>query len=305
MQIKTENVSSIKPFLKGLELPLDESHKGQNGRLLIIGGSTLFHSASIWAAEIASHFSDMVHYSSTEENNEIIVSLKKKFQNGMVVNQKHLIDYVKEDDTVLIGPGMVRTKIANNKSQIANNKFEEILKIEDEGMFTYHLTKYFIESFPEKKFVFDAGALQMMDKNWLLRLKTVPILTPHQKEFEKLFGINLLGKSISEKKRIVKETAKAYSCVIILKAVVDFVSDGFQDYIVEGGNQGLTKGGTGDILAGLAASFYSHGQVMSAAVTASFLLKKTADELFAEKGYWYNIDDLIEMIPETFKKMIL
>jgi NAD(P)H-hydrate repair Nnr-like enzyme with NAD(P)H-hydrate dehydratase domain len=44
---------------------------------------------------------------------------------------------------------------------------------------------------------------------------------------------------------------------------------------------------------------------MSAAVTASFLLKKTADELFAEKGYWYNIDDLIEMIPETFKKMIL
>ena len=88
------------------------SHKGQNGRVLIIGGSSLFHSSSIWAAEIASYFVDIVHYSSTKENNEIFLSLKKKFRNGIVVEQKDLDEYVKEDDAILVGPGMLRKNIS-------------------------------------------------------------------------------------------------------------------------------------------------------------------------------------------------
>src|SRR3990167_5420789 len=143
MFIKTSDTKSIKPYLKEIFLPKPNSHKGQNGKVLIIGGSSLFHAASIWAAEIASHFVDMVHYSSTKENNEIFLSLKKKFRNGIVIPQKHILEYVEEDDVILIGPGMVRGKITNYELRITN--FSDIIKIKDEATYTYYLTKHLLE----------------------------------------------------------------------------------------------------------------------------------------------------------------
>ena len=85
MLIKTSDSKLVKSFLSKLSLPKPNSHKGQNGRVLIIGGSSLFHSASLWAAEVASHFCDMVHYSSTEENQKIFlptIFLEKTFFGG-------------------------------------------------------------------------------------------------------------------------------------------------------------------------------------------------------------------------------
>jgi NAD(P)H-hydrate epimerase len=76
-----------------------------NGKVLIIGGSTLFHSASLWAAEIASYFVDMVHYSSTVENNEIFLKLKTIFRSGIIVHRKDLLHYVQEDDAILFRAG--------------------------------------------------------------------------------------------------------------------------------------------------------------------------------------------------------
>ena len=55
--------------LKTLYVPPPDSHKGQNGKLLVIGGSHLFHAASLWALTVASRIVDLVHYSSVPENN--------------------------------------------------------------------------------------------------------------------------------------------------------------------------------------------------------------------------------------------
>jgi len=303
MLIKTSDINSIKPFLNKLTLPKANSHKGQNGKVLIIGGSSLFHSASIWAAEVASHFVDMVHYSSTKENNEIFISLKKKFRNGMVVPQRDVPEYVEEDDVILIGPGMVRGTISS-KFKVQSSKFSDILKIKDEATYTYYLTKYLLQKYPYKKFVLDAGALQMTEPEWLLQLKTKVIITPHQGEFTKLFGKSVNQYSVNEKAQIVQEQAKKYNCVILLKAIHDFISDGVRIVVVEGGNPGLTKGGTGDILAGLATSFFAKNQALESCLLSSFILKKTADELFLQKGYWYNINDIIDFIPSVLKNLI-
>jgi NAD(P)H-hydrate epimerase len=282
MLIKTSDDQLVKSFLAKLSFPGANSHKGQNGRALIIGGSSLFHSASLWAAEVASHFCDMVHYSSTVENQEIFLSLKKKFQNGIIVPQDKLKEYVAEDDAILVGSGMVREG--------------------DEAKYTYELTKSLIEDFPEKQFVFDAGALQVMERQWLLKLKKPAVVTPHQKEFETLFGKAVLDLPLVDKIKTVEEMAKKYKTVILLKAITDIVSNGKETYLVEGGNAGLTKGGTGDILAGLTAALSTNNLSLISAVSASILLKKTGDRLFQSKGYWYNITNIIELIPEVLKE---
>ncbi|OGK08392.1 NAD(P)H-hydrate dehydratase [Candidatus Roizmanbacteria bacterium RIFCSPHIGHO2_01_FULL_35_10] len=302
MIIKTSDINSIKPFLKKLTLPKPNSHKGQNGKILIIGGSTLFHSASIWAAEIASHFADMVHYSSTEENNEVFLTLKKKFRNGIIVSNKNILDYVEEDDVILMGPGMVRGKIKNYELRIKN--FSDILKIKDEAEYTYQLAKYLLTNYPNKKFVLDAGALQMMDPKWLTGLKTKAIITPHQGECAKLFGESVVKYSVKQKVEAVQRQAKKYNCVILLKAVDDFISDGEKTFVIKGGNAGLTKGGTGDVLAGLSASFYAKNKPVESCVFASLILKKTAERLFLQKGYWYNITNIIDTIPQVLKNLI-
>ncbi len=284
MLIKTSNNNLVKTFLRKLTLPQPNSHKGQNGRVLIIGGSSLFHSASLWAAEVASHFCDIVHYSSTVENEKIFLSLKKKFRNGMIVPQEKIMEYAKEDDAILVGSGMMREG--------------------KEAKYTFDLTKSLIENFPDKQFVFDAGALQVMEPDWLLKLKTPAIITPHQKEFERLFDVSIHQSNTEEKIKLIQAIAKKYKVIILLKAVLDIISDGKQTYVVEGGNAGLTKGGTGDILAGLTTALSATNLSLMAAISASILLKKTGEKLFQSKGYWYNIDNIIELIPEVLKRSI-
>ena len=91
----------------------------------------------------------------------------------------------------------------------------------------------------------------------------------------------------------------------MLKAIVDILSDGIESYVVEGGNAGLTKGGTGDVLGGLTVSFYAKNDALFSAVAASLLLKATAEELFKGLGYWYNVSDIIKKLPEKFKELRL
>ena len=128
--------------LKNLYRPAVDSHKGQNGKLLIIGGSKLFHSASIWAAEVASRIVDMVFYSSIDENNEIV---KGKFQNGIVVPRNKLDHYIEDADAILIGPGLPR---------------EEGVEEGDDD--TKELTENLLKKYPDKKWVVDGGSLQVI-----------------------------------------------------------------------------------------------------------------------------------------------
>lgn len=282
--IKSTDTESIRPFVNALTIPSPASHKGQNGKLLVVGGSQLFHAASLWAAEVASHFVDMVHYASTEENNEIMHALKVLFRNGIVVPRSSLQEYAQEDDAILIGPGMVRTGA--------------------EAQVTLSLTKELLLAHPEKRFVLDAGALQVMQADWLTSLKEPAIVTPHQMEFAQLFGRDLSNMPLEEKARAVAASARAHNTVVLLKAVVDIISDGTEVYVVEGGNAGLTKGGTGDILAGIVGSFRTKNDPIVSAVLGSYILKRTADHLFQTKGTWYNNSDLIGSVSDVLHSLL-
>jgi NAD(P)H-hydrate epimerase len=297
--------------VKHLALPKADSHKGQNGRLLIIGGSKLFHAASIWSLTVASRIVDLVHYASVEENNTIIHELKKEFRNGIVISRHDIETYIKEDDVILIGPGMMRME--NPKSQIsmtnqtlnAVSSIKDIEKEEDEGVQTYLLTNYLLKKYPEKQWVIDAGALQMLD------LKNIPphaILTPHHQEFSTLVekfqisnNTNTTNNSIDI---LVQDFAKKYNCIVLLKGQKDIASNGKETKLIEGGNVGMTKGGTGDVLAGLIAALACTNDPWQATLAGSYINKTAGDDLFASMGPFFNATDLANQIPLTMKRMI-
>ena len=140
------------------------SHKGQNGKLLIIGGSELFHGASLWALKTASRIVDMVFYLSTDRNQEYANWLNKQLYDFINIRFEDLDDYIKEADTVLLGSGMVRERIKNYKSKIIN---QAVNISRDNFEDTKLVVETLLNRYPEKKWVLDAGALQMMETNCL------------------------------------------------------------------------------------------------------------------------------------------
>lgn len=253
--------------LKSFYVPPTDSHKGQNGRLLIIGGSHLFHAASLWALTVASRIVDLVHYSSVPENNESIQKAKEEFRNGIVVPREDVESYIEEDDCILIGPGMTRDSE------------------------TETLTNTLLKKYPHKQWVIDAGAIQMMDAS-LIPPKA--ILTPHHGEYAQLFG-----------DQDVAAAAKKHRCIVLLKGEKDIASDGKETRVIEGGNAGMTKGGTGDVLAGLIAALACKNDPFLATIAGSFINKKAGDALFEKVGPYFNATDLADQIPYSMKEILI
>lgn len=268
--------------VKKLVLPSRGSHKGQNGRLLIIGGSALFHAASLWALTVASRIVDLVHYSSVPENNMIVANAKDEFRNGIVIPRSDIDAYIEEDDCILIGLGMTRDSE------------------------TETLTNTLLKKYPTKRWVIDAGSLQMMD------ISLIPknaILTPHHGEFAQLWAkyqrVNASAHEASDEEK-VKAFANKYKCIVLLKGDKDIACNAEGECrLIEGGNPGMTKGGTGDVLSGLIAALACKNDPFLATIAGSYINKKAGDALFTKVGPYFNATDLANQIPLTMKSLLL
>jgi len=269
--------------LKKIYIPSSSSHKGQNGKLMVIGGSKLFHAASLWSLKIASRIVDMVFYSSIPQNNEIVQKEKEEFRDGIIVPREKIGEYINESDCILIGPGLPR---------------EDGEEEEDDN--TKSLSENLLKKYPSKKWVIDGGSLQTIDPKYI---PENAILTPHKKEFEKLFSIKLNIEEYEKTAQIVNNFAKKYKCIILLKGEVDIVSDGNKTVLVKGGNAGMTKGGTGDVLAGLIASLYCKNEAFLATLIGSYVNKKAGESLSRKVGFYFNASDLIDEIPRTINSL--
>lgn len=262
--------------LKKLYVPASSSHKGQNGKVMIIAGSILFHAASLWPLQVASRIVDMVFYSSVDENNEIVKKNKQEFRNGIIVPRRKIEDYVQDADCVLIGPGLPREDGAE--------------KGDDD---TKELTERLFKAYPNKKWVVDGGSLQVIRPEVLPK---TAIITPHKKEFETLFKISPTFEN-------AREMAKKYDITILLKGEEDIVADAKNSVVIKGGNQGMTKGGTGDVLSGLVASLYCKNDAFLSASCASYINKKAGENLAEKLGLYFNASDLANEIPVVMKQI--
>jgi len=230
--------------------PSNNSKKGDNGKLMIIGGSIEYHGAPMFSILSARRFVDLIYFYPGEKDSYLINSIKK-IPEPIVV---YSLDKVKEMDAVLFGIGIGNARL--DVRYVLNNS---------------------------KKLVIDGDGLKIIKNN----IPKNCILTPHEGEFKLLFGLK-------GTKENVKKMASKWKCIILKKDPKgDIISDGKKIKVIDGGNSGLTKGGTGDILSGLVAAFFCKNNGFESCVEASKLIKKTADRLKKKFGTNYCSSDLI------------
>ncbi len=264
-------------LLKNLVLPQGGSTKGQNGQVTIVGGSKLFHGAPLLALTAASRFVDMAYFTSPEKSvGEVANSIKSKLFSFIWVPWSEVESYIQKSDAVLIGPGFMRFR----SEKVTE---EERLSCDEACRESAKITERLLKKFPDKKWVIDGGSLQSLNTDWI---PEGSVLTPNKKEYDGLFG-----------KADPQTAAKKYNCIIVFKRPQTAVCSPNECVLIDGGNAGLTKGGTGDVQAGLTVGLLAQNDPFLAASVASFIVKKAADKLFEKVGTAYNADDLAKEIP--------
>lgn len=263
--------------LKKLWRPRPDSDGEDNGQVTIVGGSGLFQGAPLLSAIAASRVVDMVFVATPEDDKEIVnkVEIFSRIRSLIWIDREDMDDYIAKSDAILIGPGMMR--------------YRKVLE-DGGGEETQIITRQLLKKYPNKQWVIDGGSLQIMEPEWIPKHA---ILTTNKREYAYMFGTEP-----------VEKMARKYECVICYKAMVAVVSDGKTTYEVTGGNPGLTKGGTGDTLAGLIVGLVAKNSPVLAAAAGSYILKKTAERLERKVGVNFNADDLAGGIFGALKSLL-
>ena len=253
-----------------------DSHKGNHGHALLIAGSKSKMGAAIIATKACLRSGvGLVTVNIPKKEKDIIFN---SVPEAMIECREGKNNWNKYD-AFAIGPGMGITK-----------KSEKTL--------------LFLVEKINKPIVFDADALTMLAKmqTVLLKLPQKTILTPHPKEFDRLFGNRL----VDEDRRIkATEKAKELGCIIVLKGHQTFITDGEQHYENTTGNSGLAKGGSGDALTGIISAFLAQGyEPMQAALLGVYLHGLAADiTLENQSEESMIITDVIENLGKAFKRI--
>lgn len=152
--------------------------------------------------------------------------------------------------------------------------------------------------------VFDADAITILssEQDILNHLPINSILTPHPKEFDRLFGEHT---SIEDRQKTAHQKAKELNCVIVLKGNKTFITNGIESFINETGNSGLAKGGSGDALTGIIVSLLAQNySTLEAAKLGVYLHGLAADlTLKNQSEESMLISDVLESLGLAFKEI--
>ena len=269
------------------------SHKGNNGRLLVIGGSKDYSGAPAIAGMAAiGAGADLVYVASPQNAAEAIKStspdLIVKSLEGDKLSLKHsdeILSLVDNVDSVLIGPG---AGIDEDTSKLFNILVTKI----------------------KKPIVLDADALKQVELS-LIKNREDIILTPHIFEFKSFFKVendlkldidsydfSKVDENITQFQKVVRQIKGT----VVVKGKYDLILSGNKFKINKSGNAGMTVGGTGDALAGISASLLSQGlSSFDSASLATFINGLAGDEAYNIKGNGFSATDLVSYIGSVIK----
>jgi NAD(P)H-hydrate epimerase len=263
------------------------AHKGQYGKILIIGGSEHYSGAPALAGMAALQMGvDLVYVFAPKSVSDIIQgyspNLIVRSGYGASICQKDLPiieDLIEKVDSVIIGPGL------GTHSDVKDS-FPKIISA---------LKKH------NKPFVVDANAIVLLKslKDEISGLKIV--ITPHANEFYQLMGKKMPDQEQFDKTiRVLEKTAKEWNVTFLIKGRYDYITNGKTTRINKTGVPQMSVGGTGDILTGIIATFLALGiDSFLSACNGAYISGKLGERhqnRFKNKSL--KSSDLLEFIPE-------
>lgn len=215
-----------------------DSHKGDYGKVLVVAGSQGYTGAPVFAAQGALRSGAGLVFLGVPQEVYPIVAARCSSEMPFPLPQEpeQVVERVNQCDVVLVGPGMGRSAWAQ----------QLILRLVQEV---------------ERPLVLDADGLNALEgRTELLReRKALTVLTPHDGEFARLMGCGL---PLEWREERAQQLAQDTGSIVVLKGHQTFTVDpqgrGWRNTT---GNPGMAKGGSGDILAGMIASFLGQKQL--------------------------------------------
>jgi NAD(P)H-hydrate epimerase len=265
-------------------VPSPDAHKGQNGRLLVIGGGPYTGAPALAAMAAYRVGADLVFTACPESASGIVASFSPNLivepLKGRRLAPEHveqLVIMAEGMDAVLLGPGL------------------------GDDPATLEAVRSFIARC-HAPMVLDADAIKAVGGHLeILRNKT-GVLTPHHRELELLVGHPVPSEARTE---FAKELAKATGWTVLLKGRVDLITDGRQVKMNRTGNPGMSVGGTGDVLAGITAGLLAKRAVpFNAARISAFINGSAGDLAFEKNSYGLVATDLLERIPQVLRRSL-
>ena len=252
-----------------------DSHKGDSGRILVIGGGPYTGAPALTAMAALRAGADIVTVATPKSASQTVAcfspNLIVRELPGDHLSHEHidvLRSLVQDHSVVVMGMGLGR----NPETVQALAKILPMCN----------------------KTVIDADALQS-------GLPLKGIVTPHAGEFKRISKVDLPGPDYRARIEPVKRYAKENSVVVLLKGRIDLITDGDAVRGNATGNPGMSVGGTGDVLAGVTAAFYARTTPLRAAVAAAFVNGRAGDLVYEEKDYGMVATDVIEKIPQAMR----
>ncbi|RXA20260.1 NAD(P)H-hydrate dehydratase [Methanosarcina sp. MSH10X1] len=259
-------------------------HKGDSGKILVIGGGPYSGAPALAALAALKAGADLVTVAVPMPVAEVVESyspnlIVRKLSSDILRpdDLSILLDLINSHDVVVMGMGLGR----------AAETLEAVRKI-----------------LPFcRKAVLDADALSALSGTIFESLagNCELIVTPHSGEFARLRGMET-PESQESRIKVVREFSEEEGVVTLLKGKIDIISDGKQTLLNRTGNAGMTVGGTGDVLAGLTGSLFSRNPPFLAAACAAYINGAAGNLAFEKAGNGLLATDVIEKIPEIIKE---
>jgi len=261
-----------------------DSHKGDNGVVLVVGGSWLYHGAPVLSALAALRTGADLAFVAVPR--QIVASVRAQSPNIIaypmpdakvtIGSAQKLLRWLPSIDSAVVGPGMGRQETSGMIRLVTELSNRDV------------------------KLVLDADAL-VRDVVSAVAGKDV-VITPHAGEFQRLFDTKLEVGNLRKRADEVANMAAEARVVILLKGQIDIVSDGTRTVVNRTGSPAMTVGGTGDVLSGVVAALMAQGASPLDAAVAGARVNGLSGELAArDLGMHIVATDVIDRLPFVLK----
>jgi len=267
-------------------IPSADSHKGDNGRVLIIGGGPYTGAPALAGMGAYGIKVDLVHIATPATSFIPIACFSPNFivhkLGGEILTMADLPalkELLKKVDAVLIGPGL------------------------GDALETMEAVRAFIRTC-DKPLVIDADGIGAVAKDMGVLRGKKGVITPHAGEFVKLGG-EQPSEDYSARVEPAKEMSRRIGMIILLKGRIDVVASADRVKLNYTGNPGMSVGGTGDVLAGEVVGLLSRGvEPFDAARIAAFVNGTAGDLAYGEYGFSLLATNVAEKVPKALKPFL-